>query len=74
MVWVICINPPGLVKRRFRARLWMAILALVCFIIVSFPYLAQIRKDLGSWQISKKATISIVAIQQEENDVISESP
>ena len=55
VVWVICINPPGLVKRRFRTRLWMAILALACFIIVSLPYLAQIRKDLGSWHILKKA-------------------
>ena len=73
VVWVICINPPGLVKRRFRTRLWMAILALACFIIVSLPYLAQIRKDLGSWHISKKATVSIGALQQEEEDGARES-
>ena len=73
LVWVVCINPPGLDKRRFRTRVWMAILALACFIIISFPYLAQIRKDLGSWHISKKATVSIGALQQEEEDGARES-
>lgn len=73
VVWVICINPPGQDKRLFRTRLWMAILALVCFIIVSLPYLAQIRKDLGSWQISKKAGVSIGTIQQDEEEGARES-
>lgn len=71
LVWVVCISPPWGGKRRFLTRLWLAILCVVCFTAISLPYLVQIRRDLGSWQISKKAAISVGVFQGQEDQGIT---
>ena len=68
LVWLVCINPPGKGKRILFTRLWMAVLAVVCFTVVSLPYLIQIRNELGSWQLSKKAAVSVGGVQQDDEE------
>ncbi len=48
-----------------------AILCVVCFTVISLPYLVQIRRDLGSWQISKKAALSVGVFQGQEDQGIT---
>lgn len=72
LVWVLLVNPsPSIVRFPLR-RLWMAVLAIVSFAVVSSPYLVQIRNDVGSWQLSKKAALSVQAVHQEEEEGIRE--
>jgi 4-amino-4-deoxy-L-arabinose transferase-like glycosyltransferase len=73
LVWLVCINPPGKGKRLLFTRLWMAVLAVVCFTVVSLPYLIQIRNDLGSWQLSKKAAVSVGGVQQDDEEGVRET-
>jgi hypothetical protein len=68
LLWLICIKPPATARRNFFARIWMAVLAVMCFTFVSLPYLVQIRNDLGSWQLSKKAGVSVGVIQSDYED------
>jgi 4-amino-4-deoxy-L-arabinose transferase-like glycosyltransferase len=68
LLWVISINPPGNEKRLIRSRLRISVVALVSFIIFSLPYLVQMKRDLGTWEISKKASISLWASQQNVED------
>jgi hypothetical protein len=36
-------------------------MAIVCFVAFSSPYLVALRKEFGRWEISRKASISLVA-------------
>lgn len=63
LLWVILINPSGNAKRLIRSRLRICVVALATFIIFSLPYIIQMKKDLGSWEISKKASISLWTAQ-----------
>jgi 4-amino-4-deoxy-L-arabinose transferase-like glycosyltransferase len=66
LVWVLFVNPPE-AKRVWTKRVGIILLAFSCFLLFSSPYLLQLRKELGGWQISKKATFSIGSISDEEN-------
>ena len=63
--WTLFTNPPN-GERRFVKRIGIILIASISFLIFSSPYLHQIRKDTGTWGISKKATISIGALSSEE--------
>lgn len=62
-LWALFINPPA-AKRTLLRRLILTTLAIVCFIIFSSPYLVALRKEFGRWEISRKASISIVMPEQ----------
>jgi len=65
-VWVLLVNPPN-GKRNFMRRAGIILLSIFCFLLFSSPYLIQLRKELGKWQISKKTIISIGSISDEED-------
>jgi 4-amino-4-deoxy-L-arabinose transferase-like glycosyltransferase len=59
-VWALFVNPPHEKRPLFR-RIVLAGMAAVCFIIFSSPYLIALRQEFGRWEISRKASISLVA-------------
>jgi len=59
-VWVLCVNPPHEKRSLFR-RVALTVMAIVCFVAFSSPYLVALRKEFGRWEISRKASISLVA-------------
>lgn len=63
--WTLFMNPPN-GERRFVKRIGIILIASISFLIFSFPYLYQIRKDTGTWGISKKATFSVGSLSGEE--------
>ncbi len=65
VAWVFFLNPPG-GKRGWVKRLGIILVAVVGFLIFSSPYLIQIRKEKGRWEISKKASVSIGNLSSEE--------
>ena len=66
-VWVLLINPPK-ERRPWTKRGVIIVLTIFCFLLFSFPYLLQLKKETGSWQISKKVSVSIGS-SSEEGDV-----
>ncbi len=64
-VWALFMNPPN-GERRLAKRVGIVLIAGISFVVFSFPYIYQIRKDTGTWGISKKATISIGSLSEEE--------
>lgn len=63
--WALFIHPPQ-EKRHALKRVGIAVLAILCFLIFSSPYLYQLRKETGRWEISKKFSISIGSLSDEE--------
>lgn len=63
--WTLLMNPPAR-ERRLVKRIGIILIAIIIFLAFSFPYLNQIRRDTGKWGISKKATISIGSLSEEE--------
>ncbi len=55
--WTLLINPDR-AKREWTKRIGIVLLAVFCFLVFSSPYLIQLRKELGRWEISKKASLS----------------
>lgn len=64
-VWTLLINPAQ-GKRRWTRRIGIVLLAGLCFLALSSPYLIQLRKELGRWGISKKASISFGSFSEKE--------
>ena len=65
-IWVILINPPQ-GKRHWTRRVGIILLSLFCFLAFASPYLIQVRKETGRWEISKKASVSIGSFSEEES-------
>ena len=63
--WAFFIHPPQ-EKRDALKRIGIAVLAILCFLVFSSPYLYQLRRDTGRWEISKKFSISIGSVSGEE--------
>ncbi len=57
-VWVLLIHPLD-EKRLWGKRIGIIFLTALSFVIFSAPYLIQIRKETGKWNITKKVDISI---------------
>ena len=65
-VWVLLVNPPD-EKRPWIRKVGIIIVATLSFLAFSSPYLIQIRKETGRWEISKKASVSIGSFSEEES-------
>ena len=48
------------------SKVGIILLAIFCFLLLSGPYLIQIRKETGRWAISKKFVISVESSSREE--------
>jgi len=57
-LWTLIISPSG-EKRNWTKRFGIVLLTLFCFLLLSGPYLMQIRKETGRWGITKKFAISM---------------
>jgi hypothetical protein len=64
-IWVLLIHPPR-ERRPWNRKAVLISLAILSFLIFSFPYLLQLRKETGRWQISKKVSISMGSLSEEE--------
>ena len=63
--WVFLIHPPG-ERRSWTRKTAMVLLALMSFLVFSFPYFLQLKKDTGRWQISNKIAVSMGSLSVEE--------
>jgi hypothetical protein len=61
----LLMDPPN-GERHFSRRIGMVLMVGITFFIFSFPHLYQIRKDTGTWGISKKAALSVGSLTAEE--------
>jgi 4-amino-4-deoxy-L-arabinose transferase-like glycosyltransferase len=64
-IWVLLINPPE-GKRVWKKRAGIILLAIFCFLLFSSPYLIHLRKELGTWTISKKVFLSTGSLSEEK--------
>ena len=65
VVWVLFVRPPR-GERRWTRRVGLAVLASFFFVVFSFPYLLQLRKETGRWQISKKVAVSVGSLSEDD--------
>jgi 4-amino-4-deoxy-L-arabinose transferase-like glycosyltransferase len=63
--WVLWVNPLG-ERRRWTKKTAIILLAFISFLVFSFPYFLQLKKDTGRWQISNKIAISMGSLSAEE--------
>ncbi|MGQ9637795.1 MAG: ArnT family glycosyltransferase [Thermodesulfobacteriota bacterium] len=63
--WILFISPPHR-ERSYMTRGRIVFVALCLFLVFSSPYLMQIKKETGKWQISKKISIVLGSISKEE--------
>ena len=54
--WILIAHPSG-GKRSWTKRFGIVLLACLCFLLLSGPYLMQIRKETGRWGITKKFAV-----------------
>ncbi len=64
-IWVLLVNPTG-EGRRWVKRVGIILLAILGFLAFSSPYLIQVRKETGRWELSRKASVSIGSLSEEE--------
>lgn len=57
MGWVLLVRP-ATGNRSILKRLSIVLLSVLCFIVFSSPYLLVLRKELGRWELSKKAYVT----------------
>ncbi len=65
--WILLINPSQ-GRRPWIRRIGIFVLALFCFFLFSSPYLISLKKELGKWRISKKASVTIEAFSKGETE------
>jgi 4-amino-4-deoxy-L-arabinose transferase-like glycosyltransferase len=65
-IWILLVHPPD-AKRLWIKKLGIIVVATLSFLIFSSPYLIQIRKETGRWGISKKVSLSMGSLSEEEN-------
>jgi 4-amino-4-deoxy-L-arabinose transferase-like glycosyltransferase len=56
--WILLVNPVH-TRRPFARRTTIVLLAGLCFIAFSSPYLVLLRKELGRWELSKKVSVTM---------------
>ena len=71
-LWVLIVHPSS-GKRGWIKKFGVVFLAVVCFLLLSSPYLVQIRKETGRWGITKKFVISVESSSREEGSQSIES-
>jgi 4-amino-4-deoxy-L-arabinose transferase-like glycosyltransferase len=67
-LWVLLVHPVN-GQRRWIKRFGMIFVAIFSFLIFSSPYLIQIKRETGRWQISKKVSVSMGSLSEEEAGV-----
>jgi 4-amino-4-deoxy-L-arabinose transferase-like glycosyltransferase len=67
-VWVLLVRPP-LGKRPWFRRVGIVCLALFSFLVFSFPYLMQLKKNTGRWQVSHKVSVSLGSFSKDDSEV-----
>ena len=70
--WILIVNPSS-GKRGWTNKVGIILLAIFCFLLLSGPYLIQIRKETGRWGITKKFVISVESSSREEGSQSIES-
>jgi len=66
LLWIIFINPPQL--RRTISKKVIIVLITVFFVLsLSMPYLLYLKKEGGTWQISKKVSFSVSTLTEESH-------
>jgi 4-amino-4-deoxy-L-arabinose transferase-like glycosyltransferase len=63
--WILLVNPVH-TRRSFARRTTIVLLASLCFIAFSSPYLVLLRKELGRWELSKKVSMTVGVEEGEE--------
>jgi 4-amino-4-deoxy-L-arabinose transferase-like glycosyltransferase len=63
--WVLFISPPRQ-QRHWTRRMGIFFLAIFSFIVFSFPYLVQLKRETGRWGISGKLSISMGSLSEGE--------
>ncbi len=63
--WILLVSPSG-EGRKWTKRVGIILLAIFCVLLLSAPYLIQIRKETGRWGITKKFAISVESTSKEE--------
>jgi hypothetical protein len=63
---MLIVNPSG-EKRNWTRRAGIVILAVFSFLVLSGPYLLEIRKETGRWGITKKFTIAMESSSRTED-------
>ena len=63
--WILLVNPVH-TRRSFARRTTIVLLAGLCFIAFSSPYLVLLRKELGRWELSKKVSMTVGVEEGEE--------
>jgi 4-amino-4-deoxy-L-arabinose transferase-like glycosyltransferase len=66
--WVLFVNPPD-GKRHWTKKVAITAVVLLGFFVISSPYLIQLRKEAGRWQLSKKISVSVGSLSDEEKDL-----
>lgn len=64
--WILFIPPSG-EARGWVKRVSILFIMVVCFLAFSFPYLRLLKEETGRWEISKKFSISLGSISEEES-------
>jgi 4-amino-4-deoxy-L-arabinose transferase-like glycosyltransferase len=64
-LWVLFVSPPQDKERSWIKRGRIVFMCLCLFLMFSSPYLIQIKKETGKWQISKKISISLGTLSGE---------
>jgi len=67
VLWISFVSPP-FGKRSWVNRIGIVSIAVCLFLAFSSPYIIQIKKETGKWQISKKISISLGSLSEEEED------
>jgi 4-amino-4-deoxy-L-arabinose transferase-like glycosyltransferase len=63
--WVLLV-PPAEGRRSWPKKAGMVFAAVLCFLVFSSPYLIQIRRETGRWEISKKASVSVAPSSKDD--------
>jgi 4-amino-4-deoxy-L-arabinose transferase-like glycosyltransferase len=66
LFWVLFLNPPG-TRRPVLRRVFLAGSLLFLFLVFSSPYLLKIREDTGHWGVTKKFSVSVGSLVEEDN-------
>ncbi len=62
--WILLVNPPQ-DRRSWIKRIGIFVLAVFCFLLFSSVYLIPLKKELGRWAISKKASVTVEAFSKD---------
>lgn len=66
-LWILLVKPLEM-DRPWIKRIGIVFLMIFSFLVFSSPYLIQIRKETGKWNLSKKTSLSLGSLSEEEEE------